>query len=66
MKKTRFTEQQKGVCHFCDSFNARKKQMYGYERIQTILSKKRKGFWRQSAIYTALRKMEKAGLIKGR
>ena len=42
-------------------------QMYGYGLIQTV-HQKTKGFfqWRQSAVYTALRKMEKAGLIKSR
>jgi len=44
-----------------------KKQMYGYELIQTA-HRKTKGFfqWRQSAVYTALREMEKAGLVKGK
>jgi len=44
-----------------------KQQMYGYGLIQTA-HQKTKGFfqWHQSAVYTALRKMEKAGLIKSR
>ena len=44
-----------------------KKQMYGYGLIQTA-HQKTNGFfqWRQSAVYTALSKMEKSELIKGR
>jgi PadR family transcriptional regulator PadR len=42
-----------------------RKETYGYGLIQTV-TQKTKGFfeWRQSAVYTTLRKMEKAGLIK--
>jgi len=57
----------KGSIKFVILSMLEKKQMYGYGLIQTA-HQKTKGFfqWRQSAIYTALRKMEKAGLIKGR
>ena len=43
------------------------REMYGYGLIQTV-NRKTKGFfeWRQSAVYTALHNMEKAGLIKSR
>jgi len=43
------------------------REMYGYGLIQTV-NRKTKGFfeWRQSAVYTTLHKMEKAGLIKSR
>jgi len=42
-------------------------EMYGYGLIQTV-NRKTKGFfeWRQSAVYTTLHKMEKAGLIKSK
>ncbi len=57
----------KGSIKFVILSMLEKKQMYGYELIQTA-HQKTKGFfqWRQSAVYAALRKMEKAGLIKGR
>lgn len=43
------------------------REMYGYGLIQTV-NRKTRGFfeWRQSAVYTTLHKMEKAGLIKSR
>jgi PadR family transcriptional regulator PadR len=57
----------KGSIKFVILSMLEKKQMYGYELIQTA-HKKTKGFfqWRQSAVYTALSKMEKAGLVKGK
>jgi PadR family transcriptional regulator PadR len=57
----------KGSIKFVILSMLEKKQMYGYGLIQTA-HQKTKGFfrWRQSAVYTALRKMEKAGLVKGR
>ncbi|MBN2455583.1 MAG: PadR family transcriptional regulator [Sedimentisphaerales bacterium] len=43
------------------------RETYGYGLIQAV-NRKTKGFfqWRQSAVYTTLHKMEKAGLIKSR
>jgi PadR family transcriptional regulator PadR len=43
------------------------REMYGYGLIQAV-NRKTKGFfeWRQSAVYTALHKMQKAGLVKSR
>jgi PadR family transcriptional regulator PadR len=43
------------------------REMYGYGLIQTV-NRKTRGFfeWRQSAVYTTLHRMEKAGLIKSR
>jgi PadR family transcriptional regulator PadR len=43
------------------------REVYGYGLIQAV-NRKTKGFfeWRQSAVYTALHKMEKAGLVKSR
>jgi len=57
----------KGSIKFAILSMLEKQQMYGYELIQ-MAHQKTKGFfqWRQSAVYIALRKMEKAGLIKGR
>jgi len=57
----------KGSIKFVILSMLEKKQMYGYGLIQTA-HQKTNGFfqWRQSAVYTALSKMEKAGLIKGR
>jgi len=42
-------------------------EVYGYGLIQNV-NRKTNGFfeWRQSAVYTTLHKMEKAGLIKSR
>ena len=55
----------KGSIKFVILSMLEKQQMYGYGLIQTV-HQKTKGFfqWRQSAVYTALRKMEKEGLIK--
>ena len=41
-------------------------QMYGYGLIQTV-NERTNGFfeWRQSAVYSALHKMEQARLVKG-
>jgi len=57
----------KGSIKFVILSMLEKQQIYGYGLIQTV-HQKTKGFfqWRQSAVYTALRKMEKAGLIKSR
>jgi len=56
----------KGTIKFVIFSMLEKQPMYGYGLIQTA-HQKTKGFfqWRQSAVYTALSKMEKAGLIKG-
>lgn len=55
----------KGIIKFVILSMLEKEQMYGYGLIQTA-HQKTKGFfqWRQSAVYTALSEMEKAGLIK--
>jgi len=55
----------KGSVKFVILSMLEKQQMYGYGLIQTAYQKT-KGFfqWRQSAVYTALGKMEKEGLIK--
>ncbi len=57
----------KGSIKFVILSMLEKKQMYGYGLIRTA-HQKTNGFfqWRQSAVYTALRKMEKAGLVKGK
>ncbi len=57
----------KGSIKFVILSMLEKQQMYGYGLIRTV-HQKTKGFfqWRQSAVYTALRKMEKARLIKSR
>ncbi len=57
----------KGSIKFVILSMLEKQQMYGYALIQTA-HQKTKGFfqWRQSAVYTALHKMEKAGLIKSK
>jgi PadR family transcriptional regulator PadR len=43
------------------------REVYGYGLIQAV-NLQTKGFfeWRQSAVYTTLHKMEKAGLVKSR
>jgi PadR family transcriptional regulator PadR len=42
-------------------------EVYGYGLIQAV-NRQTRGFfeWRQSAVYTALHKMEKAGLVKSK
>ncbi len=57
----------KGSIRFVILSMLEKQQMYGYGLIQTV-HQKTKGFfqWRQSAVYTTLHKMEKAGLIKSK
>lgn len=57
----------KGTIKFVILSMLEKQPMYGYGLIQTA-NQKTNGFfqWRQSAVYTALSEMEKAGLIKGR
>lgn len=43
------------------------KETYGYGIIQTVHRKTKSFFeWRESAVYTALKNMESAGLIKSR
>ena len=57
----------KGSIKFVILSMLEKQQMHGYGLIQTA-HQKTKGFfqWRQSAVYTALHKMEKARLIKSK
>jgi PadR family transcriptional regulator PadR len=57
----------KGTIRFVILSMLGKEQMYGYGLIQTA-HRKTKGFfeWRESAVYTALHKMERAGLVKSR
>jgi DNA-binding PadR family transcriptional regulator len=57
----------KGSTKFVILSMLEKQQMYGYELIRTA-HRKTSGFfeWRESAVYPALHKMEKEGLLKSR
>jgi PadR family transcriptional regulator PadR len=57
----------KGSIKFAILSILKNREMYGYGLIQAV-NRQTKGFfeWRQSAVYTALHKMEKARLVKSK
>jgi PadR family transcriptional regulator PadR len=57
----------KGSIKFVILSTLENQEIYGYGLIQAV-NRQTKGFfeWRQSAVYTALHKMEKTGLVKSK